>query len=288
MSNKTDSSLMLNTNKLAAPHIMTTFTESAATRTKSPPIGAATARKAEKKAQKKSTKIAISQEAKKEQMRLEQIQKENEYINALKQKQAALIIERNKQLQTLPSTPSTLRVDFKQCWEGWKIRWISSGERLAIMTAKSYDDLVIILQEQARSECENVPITNIKPFYIDMTNWLPGVVTPARYHNDWLLEGQMRAGRIASVYNEYIKVMNQDTKSIDKVSDHILVKMVKILNSVGKDAWPFTLALSPVKIRTTYWQQDPIFKQIAHAFGDEMYLYLDNLEKIQKEYTIQY
>lgn len=285
MSNDTNSSLMFNTNKLAAFHLMTTFPESAVTNTRPPPVGAAAARKAEKKAQKKSTKIAISQEAKKEQMRLEQIQKEEAYINELRQRQAALIEERNKQRQAPPTTPPTAqRMDFKQHWQRWVSGRTSDVERLAIMKAGSYDDLVVILQQQARSECEKEPNT----FYIGITNWIPGVITPARYHNDWRLEGQMRAGRINSFYFEYRAIMNQDTKSIDTVSDPMLVKIGTILNTVGKDAWPYTLALSPVNIRTTYWQQDPIFKQIAHAFGDEISLYLDNLEKIQKEYTRQY
>jgi len=280
MSNDTNSSLMFNTNKLA---------ESAVTNTRPPPVGAAAARKAEKKAQKKSTKIAISQEAKKEQMMLEQIHKEEAYINALRQRQAALIEERNKQRQAPPTTPPTAqRMDFKQHWQRWKSGWTSEVERLAIMKAGSYDDLLLILQQQARSECEKESITNIKPFYIGITNWIPGVITPARYHNDWRLEGQMRAGRINSFYFEYRTIMNQDTKTIATVSDPMLVKIGTILNTVGKDAWPYTLALSPVNIRTTYWQQDPIFKQIAQAFGDEISLYLDNLEKIQKEYTRQY
>jgi hypothetical protein len=293
---------MLSTNdyKLAALNLMRPFRVLADSQ--APPVGAAAARRAEKKAQKKANKDRISLKASEERIRLAKIQEDEKYFASLrlareKALEKALMEERNKHLQAL--VPS--RLDFKQCWQGWKITSMSAGERIAIMTAKSYYDLNTILQEQARIECEkaNDPFYSDRanpfysgktnPFYIGITNLLPGVYTPARNHNDWHLEGQRRASRIASVYDEYIKVMDQKAKSIDKVSDPILVKIVKILNSVGKDAWPFTLALSPVhQIRTTYFQEDPIFKQIAQAFGDEISLYLDNLENIQKVYNREY
>ena len=64
----------------------------------------------------------------------------------------------------------------------------------------------------------------------------------------------------------------------------LLTPSWKALNECGGDAWPFTLALLPVKIRSEAWQQHPAFKRIAEAFASDISVYLENLEAIQKAY----
>jgi len=190
-------------------------------------------------------------------------------------------------------------MDYKQYWQGWERQWMPAEQRAAIMKARSYYDLNQILGEQAQRECE----TSDKPFYLGATSWAPGPVTPAHSHGDYMLEGQMRATKIHTTYFAYEKMIDRGSRDVSKVTDPALVRIVTVLNSLGGEVWSFTLALKPADIRSEQWQQHPVYKGIAAAFGSEgddssdssssdsssstvtISTYLDNLESIQKVYA---
>ena len=173
-------------------------------------------------------------------------------------------------------------MDIKQYWQGWEKYWLSSDNQTAIMGASSYRRLNEILQEQAKREC----LGGKKPFFIGSTWWSPGLngYKEAHYHDNYMAEGEMRATRIHTAYFAYEHVMQQGSRSLEKLSDPTLVEIATILNSLGGDAWPFTLALSPSNIRSVLWQEHPAFKRIAGAFVTDLSVYLDNLENLQKAY----
>jgi hypothetical protein len=173
-------------------------------------------------------------------------------------------------------------MDLKQHWKGWEKQWLSSDNQAAIMEAGSYRRLNEILQEQARREC----LGGKKPFFIGSTWWSPGLngYKEGHYHDNYMVEGQMRATRIHTAYFAYERVMQEGPRSLEKLSDPTLIEIATILNSLGGDTWPFTLALEPAKIRSGAWQEHPAFKRIAGAFVTDLSLYLDNLEKLQRAY----
>ena len=173
-------------------------------------------------------------------------------------------------------------MDIKQYWQGWEKYWLSSDNQTAIMGASSYRRLNEILQEQAKREC----LGGKNPFFIGSTWWSPGLngYKEAHYHDNYMAEGEMRATRIHTAYFAYEHVMQQGSRSLEKLSDPTLVEIATILNSLGGDAWPFTLALSPSNIRSVLWQEHPAFKRIAGAFVTDLSVYLDNLENLQKAY----
>jgi len=150
------------------------------------------------------------------------------------------------------------------------------------MEAGSYRGLNKILQEQARREC----LGGKKPFFIGSTWWSPGLngYKEGHYHDNYMLEGEMRATRIHTAYFAYESVMQQGPRSLEKLSDPTLIEIATILNSLGGDAWPFTLTLSPANIRSPLWQEHPAFKRIAGTFVTDLSVYLDNLEKLQRAY----
>ena len=182
-------------------------------------------------------------------------------------------------------------MDFKKNWQGWERKpgetpwdkpYIWPEERTAIIYAGSYRRLNELLQEAARKEC----VGGKKPFYIGSTWWSPGLAgyKEAHYHDDYMLEGQMRATKIHATYFAYERTMEEGPRSLKNVADPVLESIVRKLNECGGDAWPFTLALLPVKIRSEAWQQHPAFKRIAEAFASDISVYLENLEAIQKAY----
>jgi len=173
-------------------------------------------------------------------------------------------------------------MDIKHHWQGWEKHWLSSDNQKAIMEAGSYRGLNKILEEQAKREC----VGGKKPFFVGSTWWSPGLngYKQAHYHDNYILEGEMRATRIHNAYFEYERVMQPGPRSLEKLRDPTLIEIATILNSLGGDAWPFTLALSPSNIRSVVWQQHPAFKRIAGTFVTDLSVYLDNLEKLQKAY----
>jgi len=167
-------------------------------------------------------------------------------------------------------------MDLKQNWIGWQKYYVAFHERQAIIQSNSYRDLNAILQEHARKQCAG----SDKPFHMPSTYW--GSYVPAHAHSDYMLEGQMRASAIHSIYFAFERAFAADLRSTDKVTDPALLQIVTLLNSVP-DAWPHTLARSPATIRN-----NPLPKVLADALTAadlSLTVYLDNLEALQKAYA---
>jgi hypothetical protein len=180
------------------------------------------------------------------------------------------------------SCPPTTQMEIKQYWQGWNDYYLTKEERNAIMYAGSYRNLTEYFQESARKEC--LPGTN--PFFLNTTWWSAGLggYKGPTHHNDYMLEGKMRASKIHTAYFAYEKAMKKGPRNHPTTRNPVVDRIWEILNRLD-EAWPFTLALKPSMIRSKEWQQHPTFKQITQAFQQDISVYLDNLESIQQAET---
>jgi len=170
-------------------------------------------------------------------------------------------------------------MDLKQNWIGWQKYYIAFHERQAIMRSNSYRDLNALLQDHARKQLESGT-----RFHMPSTFW--GAYVPAHTLSDYMLEGQMRASAIHSIYFAFERAFAAGPRPTDKVTDPTLAQLVTHLNSV-RDAWAFTLALSPDTIRS-HDQNHPAFVAIKTALTAadlSLTAYMDNLEALQKAYA---
>jgi hypothetical protein len=167
-------------------------------------------------------------------------------------------------------------MDLKQDWIGWSKYYIAHHEKQAIIRSNSYRDLNAILQAHARKELDSGT-----RFHMPSTYW--GSYVAAHEYSDYMLAGQMRASAISGIYFAFERAFNEGPRSTASVTDPTLVKVVTVLNSVP-EAWAFTLALSPVRIRS----QVQKFKALTDALaGADLVhaVYLDNLETLQTAYA---
>lgn len=171
------------------------------------------------------------------------------------------------------------KMDLKQNWIGWKKYYVPHHECQAIMYANSYRELNAILQNHALKQ-----VKAGNHFRMPSTYW--GSYVPAHEHSDYMLEGQMRASAIHSIYFAFERAFTKGPRSTDSVTDPTLIQVVTVLNTVS-DAWAFTLALSPDTIRSPE-QTHPTFTAITDALRAAdlpLSAYLDNLTALQEAYA---